>query len=425
MQASNKAGEAGEAGGAEPSQAKARPAGGRPRRLARPARPPSSTENSAAARGAIALGPLGGEPDAGFLPGRLRWALLLAGLLHGALLLWAALMPPPPPPRKAQVIAMDIVRRPPKEIEPKAKEPPLPPPKPAEPQPPQRTASLPPRALPRELQPVPRTTEPDKKTDVQSPAIVVPAQEPSPTRGPEPGAPKGPLVLFPKGFSGITGAAGGTAPVPAAPNRLLKDERLEAKKEPEFHLEPERGGGFKYDGKNFIGHISPEGVLTFEERFPIGVQRGGTFTFDLTDLVMKGGKQDPNAAEKRRFREFTEPLRRELRNKRAQGQREDALVQLNGELDEIWSSTRPAAVRRRELFEKWSEYADDREAAGGSKARRLIEEYIRKHLPAGSPGAYTDEELRRFTQQRQGQLAFNPYRGGASASASTPPASSD
>lgn len=353
------------------------------------------------------------EPDAGFLPGRLRFALLIAGLLHGGLLLWAALMPPPQVARKPKVIAMDIIRRPkapepapktPEQVTPKAPEP-----APKAPEPSQRP-------LPRELQPVDRP--PESKPEASSPALTVPKQEPS--KGPAPtGVPKGPVNLFLGGYTGLSGATGSTGPVPKAPNRLLKDERLDEKKEPEFRLEPEQGGGFKYDGKNFTGHISPDGILTFDDRFPIGVQRGGTFSFDLTDLVMKGSKQDPNAAEKRRFREFTAPLRRDLRGKKTQGQHDDALVLLNAQLEEIWSSQRPVAVRRRELFEKWS----DAEETG--KARRLIEEYVRRHLPAGTATAYTEEELRRFAQQREGQSTFNPYRGGQSASASTPPPSED
>lgn len=349
------------------------------------------------------------ELDAELVPGRLRVALLIAGLLHGGLLLWAYLLPTPPLKRKAPPVVMDIltVKKPPPE-------PPKPPPppevKPPEPQKPEAKDRPAPRPLPSELRPVERPDRSDAK-DPQNPAIVVPRQPdgPPPPDGPR----KGPIDLFQKGYTGITGAGGTTAPVPKGPDRLLKDERLEEKKEAEFHLVPERGGGFKFEGKRFTGHISPEGVLTFDDRFPIGVEKGGTFNFDLTDLVMKGGKQDPNAAEKRRFREFTEPLRRQLREKKAAGQRDDALNTLAGELDELWNSGRPAAVRRRELFEKWCEYMDDRDASGAAaaKARRLIEEYVRKHLPPGSPQAYTDEELRRFATQRAGQTPFAPYRG--------------
>lgn len=54
----------------------------------------------------------------------------------------------------------------------------------------------------------------------------------------------------------------------AATARLLKDERLDVKKAAEFELVPEKGGGFKFEGKNFIAHIKPDGGLAFDNRPP-------------------------------------------------------------------------------------------------------------------------------------------------------------
>jgi hypothetical protein len=209
------------------------------------------------------------------------------------------------------------------------------------------------------------------------------------------------------------GTPGSGTPIPKGPDRLLKDERLDAKKGPEYPLIPIKGGGFKYDGDRFTATIAPDGALSFKDKFPLGFTKGQSgFSFDLTDMVMKGGKQDPYAADKRRFRDHTEKLRDEMRQKFTGTQLDNALAALPGELREIWESEKPVGVRRRELYEKWIECADDKEEGDtqGLKARRQIEDFVRRHLPDGSSDAYTDEELRRFANQRDGLPTFQPYR---------------
>ena len=339
-------------------------------------------------------------------------ALLLAGIMHGAFLLVAYLRPLPPPPRKLPPILMDVVVKPPPPPEPAPPEPPppepVPPPK--APQTPQVKPPPPSRSLPKDLQPVKRD---NNETD-SGPAIVVPEQPPSPPTSNEPpaGPPTGPINLFPKSLVGVVGGPGVNGPVPKGPDRLLKDERLAEKKGPEFELVPEKGGGLKFEGKNFIAHIKPDGSLQFDNRFPIGFNKGGTFSFDLTDLAMRGAKQDPYYAEKRRFMDFSEKVRTDLRKKAIQERNENALSSLSQQLHSLWNSGRPASERRRELFEKWSECTDDKDDTLGRKGRRAIEDFIRTYLPAGSPEAFTSDELSRFAGERQGQPPFDPYRTG-------------
>ncbi len=346
----------------------------------------------------VSIAPVG-EPDARGIISRRMWvAMVLALGLHLGLLLWAYLQPPVPPPSRRHVVEMDVVKR-------KLPPPPKEPPKPETPeQEPPRS-----RPLPSLLQPVARKSP----LDQTSPAIEVPVQPPTDKMPGVTGPPqKGPIELFPKNL-GVGGAGAPGAAVPKGPNRLLKDERLEVKKEPDFLLVPEKGGGFKFDGSHFTAHIGADGALTFDDRGPIGVQKGGTFTFDLTDLVMRGHKQDPYGAEKRHFVEFTQKTRDELRGKTTQTGMDGALSSLPAELDEIWTTQRPAAVRRREIFERWVESSDDKDKPNstGQKARRMIEAYVRKHMPQGSPLSYTIEELSRFAEAREGQPQFDPYRG--------------
>ncbi|MFO0577705.1 MAG: hypothetical protein U1A78_27175 [Polyangia bacterium] len=339
----------------------------------------------------------------------MRGALLIAALLHAAFLLIAYLRPPPPSKKRGQRIVMEVVTKPPPpEVQPPPPPPPPPTPPPATPQPatPQPAAR---RPLPRELQPVERTTP----SEPGSSAIVVPPQPPQPPVEPGGPQPKGPVNLFDRGTLGkslgLTGYAGNA---PKGEDRMIKDSRLDEKKAPDFELVPEKGGGFKCETRNFIAHIKPDGGLEFENRFPIGFNKGGTFSFDLTDLAMRGAKQDPYYAEKRRFMDFSEKVRTDLRKKAIQERNENALSSLSQQLHSLWNSGRPASERRRELFEKWSECTDDKDDTLGRKGRRTIEDFIRTYLPAGSPEAFTSDELSRFAGERQGQPPFDPYRTG-------------
>lgn len=343
-------------------------------------------------------------PEPQLLTGRLGLSTTLAVLLHGGLLLLAWLSPPPPVKPRTRVIQMEVVARKPETPTPP---PPQPPPPPAEPT--DRSKDTP--QDPRPARPLPSLLEPVKRTtttpEPQSPAITLPEQPKAP-----PGVkPSGPVILFPKDLSGITpGAPGANTPVPKGTDRLIKDDRLDEKKGPEFVLAPEKGGGFKYDGKRFSAHIAPDGSLKFDDAGPIGFAKGSSgFSFDLTDLAMRGRKQDPYGAEKRRFMEQTDKLRDDLRRKHVLGSKETHSAAVPHDLEEIWESQKPAAVRRRELFEYWEQASDDADPIAQQRGRRQTEAYIQKHLPPGSADAYTDEELRRFAAQRVGQPAFQPY----------------
>lgn len=334
------------------------------------------------------------------------WSGVLAAmLLHLIFLVVAYLRPLPPGPRKSPPIVMDVVVRPP----PPPPAPPTPPPTPPPQVTPQKVVQPTSRPLPRELYPVKRETTPD----AHSSAISVPAQPPPPPTNEPPGElPKGPINLFPKTLSGVVGGPGINAPIPTGPNRLIKDERLEPKKEADFELIPEKGGGYRCETKNFVAHIKPDGALEFSDRFPIGFNKGGTFSFDLTDLAMRGKKQDPYAAEKRKFIEFSDKVRSELRKKALQESQDQALATLSDQLTLLWRSSRSAASRRREMYEIWADSSDDKSEKLSRKGRRIIEDFIRANLPEGSSDGYTAEELSRIAGERQNLPPFDPYRTG-------------
>jgi hypothetical protein len=89
-----------------------------------------------------------------------------------------------------------------------------------------------------------------------------------------------------------------------------------------------------------------------------------------------------------------------------------ALSNLPTYLDSIWSEESwDARTRRRILFALWDECAEGGSAslrAGGARARRIIEGFIRSRLPTGSPQGYTEAELIAFNHGRTSMQEFAP-----------------
>jgi hypothetical protein len=70
------------------------------------------------------------------------------------------------------------------------------------------------------------------------------------------------------------------------------------------------------------------------------------------------------------------------------------------------------ADKKQTLFELWDECAegDDAEGQAGQRVRALVLGYIRSHLPAGSPTAYTPDEIAAFSAKRASKQVFAPYQ---------------
>jgi hypothetical protein len=121
-------------------------------------------------------------------------------------------------------------------------------------------------------------------------------------------------------------------------------------------------------------------------------------SFDLTDLVMRLHGQDPYAYMKLQFLEHTSDLREGLAKRHGILARSAAVKELPAHLAQVWSGPGDAPTRRRLLFRLWDECADN-----ADDARRAIVDFIRANLPAGSPDAFTDDELRALDPR------FRPY----------------
>ena len=135
--------------------------------------------------------------------------------------------------------------------------------------------------------------------------------------------------------------------------------------------------------------------------------------FDLTDALMRGAGQDPYSAKKLAFMDATREERAQIARRRQAVDLTDAVANLRGTLERIWRrGDLDAAARRRILFELWDECAErgtPDELAAAEAARQTIVGFIRRRLPRGSAGAYSEAELRALNARRESKRVFAPY----------------
>jgi hypothetical protein len=133
---------------------------------------------------------------------------------------------------------------------------------------------------------------------------------------------------------------------------------------------------------------------------------GAKGTMDITDEILRALGQDPYRVQKARFLAATFEVRMKMATA---AQREDeftSLDRLPAALATLWRDARYSVrERRRVLFELWCE-ADS--PLDGPQVRTIIEAFIRRELPCGSPDAYTPAELQDSRAAAAGQK-FSPY----------------
>ncbi|MBK9031482.1 MAG: hypothetical protein IPL61_09130 [Myxococcales bacterium] len=136
-------------------------------------------------------------------------------------------------------------------------------------------------------------------------------------------------------------------------------------------------------------------------------------TMELTDYVMRKGGIDPYASAKRDFLERTRAERLELRAADEARQLKGALATARAHAARAWArADLDAAARRIALFELWDDAAEDGPpalVAAGDAARLGVLGFIRSHLPAGSPDAFTAAELATLNARRLSKQPFAPY----------------
>jgi len=139
---------------------------------------------------------------------------------------------------------------------------------------------------------------------------------------------------------------------------------------------------------------------------------------DLTAyLYRKLAHTDPYASRKLRLLDDTraERIERGAAFRAEQAARSAELMQRT--LEQLWASTPDPAARRTALFELWDDCADDE---AGARAQAMVTGWIRAKLPAGSPDAYTTDELAALGARTTSQRAFEPYADSPRTSRDTP-----
>jgi hypothetical protein len=337
----------------------------------------------------------------------LRLAVVSSVLVHGVVIA-AALRIPAPERNTTGLVEFELRKREAPKLAPLT--PPMPAPEP------QKVASAPveKRARPAEAAPEvkavpmqPMETAPESKTPAESSQATVPER-------------KGPIDLNLHGLP-MSGewAKPGAPPVVARPTGPPPDKayklrgdigdpilgKLKEKKD-DYPLDfLGARDGYVYNGPQFSAHINMDGTVSFDDKI-VRDFKGLSGGFDITDWAMKGKKQDPYRYEKEKFLKATEKKRDELAKKAREAEMENSLAQLPWTCDEIWHQRyKTAAQRRKSLYELWR---DVEENDAGARAREIIVAYIKRHLPADGPDAYTDEELAMYTGH--GTHKFEPYR---------------
>jgi hypothetical protein len=134
--------------------------------------------------------------------------------------------------------------------------------------------------------------------------------------------------------------------------------------------------------------------------------------FDVTDWLMRGHSGDPYGARKLAFLDATRDERARIGARHRGEQLAHATQLMRRNLDALAAAHADLAAQKRTLFELWDECAEAGDpdlVAAGQAARRLVIGFIRAHLPAGGPDAYTPDELAAFARAQQSKVTFQPY----------------
>ena len=156
-------------------------------------------------------------------------------------------------------------------------------------------------------------------------------------------------------------------------------------------------GGYDWKGRHLAARIHKDGRVSYSKAPP---RADGYEPRDADD-------------ERRWFEEQTRDLLIELGQTHDRQVILEALDALPDYLAAILDDRRfSLAQRRHVLFLLWDEMAepDDRERGwAGTRARAVINAFIRKRLPPGSPGAYSTAEVAAFNGARGRGPTFAPY----------------
>ena len=179
---------------------------------------------------------------------------------------------------------------------------------------------------------------------------------------------------------------------PNKPIGFLPPEKIT--KAPVLNAEEASGGDKKRDHGDVAG---------------IPILAGG---FDISDAFMRSKGQDPYASKKLAFLDSTREERVQIGMRHRSEQLAMAPQIMKKNLERLWATVTDPAERREVLFQLWDEVEEtgsEELVEAGRQARQLVIAWIRWKLPAGSPDAYTSEDLAALARKRTSRAAFAPY----------------
>ncbi len=152
----------------------------------------------------------------------------------------------------------------------------------------------------------------------------------------------------------------------------------------------------------------------FEQRMRANMtgQLGINGTFDLTAALMKKFHAgDAWSARKQRILDETFDERAEKSAAFRSDQLAHASQDMQRNLERLWATVADPASRREALFAMWDECdeGEDARGAAGAEARAMVIGWIRAHLPAGSPDAFSSAEIASLCARRTSHALFAPY----------------
>jgi hypothetical protein len=140
----------------------------------------------------------------------------------------------------------------------------------------------------------------------------------------------------------------------------------------------------------------------------------GTFAegnLDIYAWLYRKYAGDPYASRKLKLLDDTRDERAALGEKYRANRLDASRELMRKTLVQLWRTTLDPAQRRAALFELWDECAEGEGPTGqaGEQARVVVIDWIREHLPLGSPDAYRPDELAALVAKRTSRQAFAPY----------------
>jgi hypothetical protein len=195
----------------------------------------------------------------------------------------------------------------------------------------------------------------------------------------------------------------------ALPSTAGRGPQRDADPEKQYPLKTRANGGLFYVAPQFSAEVAPDETVRFHDRRVRYSAPKVTLSFDLfDDFIHDFAHGTLYPYEKANFLAATFKRRTAMAAKWYSGQMRAAAQELPRRLDTLWADTRyRRRERRRIICLLWQDV--DTSVAGAPPSAAIIEAWIRKRLPRGSPDAYTDDEVDACSRERVGGPAFRPY----------------